>query len=48
MHIELKNIDHEYPWHTLCVDLIGPYTVEDTTGIDYSLLAITMTDSSTG
>ena len=47
-HLAPKNIDHEYLWHTLCIDLIGPHTVEDAIGIDYSLLAITMTDSSTG
>ena len=47
-HLVPKNIGYKYPQYTLCTDLIGPCTVEDTTGIDYSLLAITMTDSLTG
>ena len=47
-HLAPKNIDHEHPWHALCVDLIGPYSVTDATGIYYDLLAMTITDPSTG
>ena len=38
----------DVPWDTLCVDLIGPYTVTTSTGKEITLLAMTMCDPATG
>ena len=47
-HLPPKNIDHEHPWYSLCVDLIGPYKATDATDREYTLHAMTMIDPSTG
>ena len=36
------------PWDTVCVDLVGPYTVTDSTGKDRTLMAMTFIDPATG
>ena len=36
------------PWETVCIDLVGPYTVTDKTGNDRTLLAMTFVDPATG
>ena len=36
------------PWETVCVDLVGPYTVTDSTGKDRTLMAMTFIDPATG
>ena len=36
------------PWDTVCVDLVGPYTVTDHTGTDRTLMAMTFIDPATG
>ena len=36
------------PWHTLCVDCIGPYTITDAAGKQYILNALTMADPASG
>ena len=36
------------PWDTVCVDLVGPYTVTDQTGTDRTLMAMTFIDPATG
>jgi len=36
------------PWHTLCVDCIGPYTITDAAGKEYILNALTMADPASG
>eukprot|EP00956_Cyclotella_meneghiniana_P011825 scaffold16629_cov44-Cyclotella_meneghiniana.AAC.2 len=35
------------PWHTLCVDLIGPYTVEGKDGTEVDFMCLTMIDPAT-
>ena len=35
-------------WDTVCVDLVGPYTVTDHTGTDRTLMAMTFIDPATG
>jgi hypothetical protein len=46
-HLSLKDID-QAPWDTICVDLIGPYTVTTKHEKELSLQAITMCDPATG
>ena len=36
------------PWETICIDLVGPYTVTDKLGNDRTLLTITFVDPATG
>ena len=36
------------PWETVCIDLVGPYTVTDKFGNDRTLLAMTFVDPATG
>ena len=36
------------PWETVCIDLVGPYTVTDKLGKDRTLLAMTFVDPATG
>lgn len=36
------------PWETLCVDLIGPYTLKGPHGKDLTLHCLTMIDPATG
>ena len=36
------------PWHTLCVDLIGPYTLEGEDGTKLDFMCLTMIDAATG
>ena len=36
------------PWDTVCVDLVGLYTVNDHTGTDHTLMAMTFIDPATG
>ena len=36
------------PWDTVCVDLVGPYTVTDHTGTDHTLMAMAFIDPATG
>ena len=38
----------ETPWHDVCVDLIGPYDLKDSSGAEYTLKATTMSDPFTG
>jgi hypothetical protein len=45
-HLSLKDIDQN-PWETICVDLIGPYTVT-TKHVELSSQAITICDPATG
>ena len=47
-HLLPKDIDDELPWHTLCVDLIGPYKIIDSASKDYELWAMTFIDPATG
>ena len=35
------------PWHTLCVDLIGPYTVKGKDGTEIYFMCLTMIDPAT-
>ena len=35
------------PWHTLCVDLIGPYTVKGKDGTEVDFMCLTMIDPAT-
>jgi hypothetical protein len=42
-----KDVDIR-PWHTVCVDQVGPYTVKGMDGLEYTLNAMTMADPSTG
>ena len=44
-HLPVKDVEH-HPWKTLCVDLIGPYTVRTKKG-QQSLHAMTMFDPAT-
>ena len=44
-HLPVKDVEY-HPWKTLCVDLIGPYTVRTTKGVQ-SLHAMTMFDPAT-
>ena len=39
---------HITPWKTVCVDLIGPYSLTDGSGKEYKLHAMTMADPATG
>ena len=36
------------PWETVCIDLVGPYTVTDKLGNNRTLLAMTFVDPATG
>ena len=36
------------PWDIVCVDLVGPYTVTNSTGKDRTLMTITFIDPATG
>ena len=36
------------PWHTLCVDLIGPYTLKGQDGSEIDSMCLTMIDAATG
>jgi transposase InsO family protein len=45
-HLPAKEAEYE-PWTTVCVDLVGPYTVRTPTGI-HKLRAMTMIDPATG
>lgn len=47
-HLPHNDKSNTTPWHTLYVDLIGPYSLTDGAGIDYSLLCLTMVDHATG
>jgi len=47
-HLPPKTIEEEVPWHTLYIDLIGPYTITDRAGLDYTLWAMTFIDPATG
>jgi len=40
-----KDIEDEYLWHTLYVDLISPYKITDKSSIEHTLHAITMIDA---
>jgi hypothetical protein len=42
-----RRIRHYEPWITVCVDLVGPFTIR-TPAKTYSLLALTMIDPATG
>ena len=44
-HLPIKDVE-AHPWHTLCVDLIGPYTVRTKRGTQ-TLHAMTMFDPAT-
>jgi Integrase zinc binding domain len=46
-HLPFKDIDQN-PWDTICVDLIGPYTVTTKHEKELSLQAITICDPATG
>ncbi|GKY94846.1 hypothetical protein MPSEU_000449600 [Mayamaea pseudoterrestris] len=46
--LPLKDNVEVHPWHTVCVDLIGPYTITGKDGVTRSLNAMTMADPSTG
>ena len=46
-HIPPKNVEL-IPWDTVCIDLIGPYTVTDQKGNDRILNAMTFVDPATG
>ncbi len=46
-HLALKDIDQN-PWDTICVDLIGPYTVTTKHEKELNLHALTMCDPATG
>jgi hypothetical protein len=46
-HLSLKDIDQN-PWDTICVDLIGPYTITTKHGKELNLHALTMCDPATG
>ena len=35
------------PWHTLCVDLIGPYTIKGKDGTEIDYMCLTMIDPAT-
>ena len=36
------------PWHTLCVDLIGPYTIKGKDRSEIDFMCLTMIDAATG
>ena len=36
------------PWHTLCVDLIGPYTIKGKDKSELDFMCLTMIDPATG
>ena len=36
------------PWHTVCVDLIGPYTIKSGDGTNMEFMCMTMIDPATG
>ena len=38
----------DIPWHTVCIDQIGPYEVTDNNGTVQKLNAMTMVDPETG
>ena len=42
-----KNVEL-IPWDTVCIDLVGPYTVTDQRGNDRILNAMTFVDPATG
>ena len=44
-HLPIKDVE-AHPWHTLCVDLIGPYTVRTKRGTQ-TLHAMTLFDPAT-
>lgn len=46
-HLPVRDIESE-PWRTVCVDLVGPYSVTTPGGNTFSLLAMTMCDPCTG
>jgi Integrase zinc binding domain len=46
-HLALKDIDQN-PWGTICVDLIGPYTITTKHEKELNLHALTMCDPATG
>ena len=39
---------NDIPWHTVCIDQIGPYEVTDNNGTVQKLNAMTMVDPATG
>ena len=47
-HLPPKTIEEEIPQHALYVDLIGPYTITDKAGLNYTLWAMTFIDPATG
>ena len=47
-YLPAKNIEHEHPSHTFCIDLIRLYTVTNTTRTVFTLYTMTMIDSSIG
>ena len=47
-YLPLKTIEEEMPWNTLCMDLIGLYTITNSAGIDYKLWAMTFIEPVTG
>ena len=46
-HLPAKEAEVE-PWDTLCIDLIGPYTIKDDTKDRFTLHCLTMIDPATG
>ncbi len=46
-HLKPRTFEDK-PWDTLCVDLVGPYSVTDKHGKELSLHAMTMCDPATG
>ena len=42
-----KNVQTK-PWHTLCVDLIGPYTLKRKDGSEVDFMCLTIIDAATG
>ena len=46
-HLSLKDIDQN-PWDTICVDLIGPYTITTKHEKELTLHALTICDPATG
>ena len=46
-HLPEKYINDKF-WKDVCFDLIGPYTITDATGKEFTLNAMTMADSATG
>ena len=46
-HLPIKEMQ-DNPWDTVCVNLIGPYTIQTKEGKELSLQAMTMCDPATG